>query len=254
MIYIRSILFNACFYTWTAGCSIAGAATFLLPFERRMGPARIWSKGVQILLRGVTGIRQELRGMEHLEGGGPLIIACKHQSAWETTIFQMLLDAPAIVLKRELLSVPFFGTYARLQKMIPVDRSAGPRALRSMLKAAREAIEYGRPIVIFPEGTRGSDSGERPYQAGIYGLYNHLGIPVVPVALNSGAFWLNDSFIRRPGTILMECLPPIEPGLDRKTFMARLSEQIETACDRLLALAESAPVNAGQANEDARGR
>jgi len=240
---IRSIIFNALFYSWTAACALAGLMTFMVPVKRRFGPAKAWSRGVQFLLSIVAGIGQELRGFDQLPDG-PYIIACKHQSTWETTIFQGLLVYPAIVIKKEILSVPLLGPYTQLLDMIPVDRAAGPRAMRGMLKAAADAARKGRPIVIFPEGTRASDSESSVYQAGIYGLYNHLKIPVIPVALNSAAYWLNDSFVRRPGKIILEFLPAIEPGLKRQAFMSRLTDEIESACDRLLDLADKSAASA----------
>ena len=248
MIFLRSIIFNALFYVWTAACSLAGLMTFMVPVERRFGPAKAWSRGTQKFLSIVAGIDQVHRGFDQLPDG-PFIIACKHQSTWETTIFQGLLVYPAIVLKKEILSVPLLGPYCRLLDMIPVDRAAGPRAMRGMLKAAADAARKGRPIVIFPEGTRASESGRPVYQAGIYGLYNHLRIPVIPVALNSVAYWLNDSFVRRPGKIILEFLPAIEPGLKREAFMSRLTDEIEGACDRLLDLAHNTETSAPAVEE-----
>jgi 1-acyl-sn-glycerol-3-phosphate acyltransferase len=248
VLFLRSIIFIALFYLWTAVCSLAGLMTFMVPVERRFGPAKAWSRGTQKLLAVVVGIRQEHRGFDQLPDG-PIIIACKHQSTWETTIFQGILVFPAIVLKKELLSVPLLGPYCQLLEMIAVDRAAGPKAMRGLLMAAKEAAQRGRPILIFPEGTRGSENGPPDYQAGIFGLYNHLKIPVIPVALNSGAYWLNDSVTLRPGKIIMEFLPAIEPGLNREAFMTRLTGEIEAACNRLLKLAEeasgSAPGNKG---------
>ena len=240
MIQLRSLIFLGFFYFWTAACSAAGLLLFFRPVEKRFGPAKAWSRGIQKVLAAVVGVTQEHRGLDRFPDE-PFIIACKHQSTWETTIFQGLLVYPAIVLKKELLSVPLLGTYCRILDMIAVDRKAGPSAMRGLLKAAAEAVRKGRPIVIFPEGTRGNSDEGTGYQAGIYGIYNHVKIPVIPVALNAAAYWRNDTFVLRPGKIIMEYLPAIEPGLKRDAFMKRLSGDIESACDRLLDLAKEAP-------------
>lgn len=238
MIYIRSALFNILFFIWTALCSIAGRLLFFLPPEKAYPPAGVWSRGSQRLLSFVAGIKQEHWGVERIPDP-PFIIACKHESTWETTIFQGLLPWPAVIIKKEILSLPLFGKYCEKLEMIAIDRDAGPSALRGMLRAAKKAVSQGRSIVIFPEGTRSGEKGANEYQTGIYGLYHYLKIPVVPVALNSRVFWLNDSFLRKPGTIIMEYLPPLEPGLGREEFMSRLRDEIEKESWKLTQLAQS---------------
>jgi 1-acyl-sn-glycerol-3-phosphate acyltransferase len=145
----------------------------------------------------------------------------------------MLLHDPAVVLKKELLNIPVYGWYTRKTQMIAVDRTGGAKALKDMVAAAQRAAGQGRPIFIFPEGTRTAPGTEADYQPGVAALYKRLDLPVVPVALNSGLFWPRRSFLRKPGTIVVEFLPPIAAGMDRKAFMNVLRERIETATRRL---------------------
>ena len=136
-------------------------------------------------------------------------------------------------MKQELVKVPIVGPYMRAMEMIPVDRKAGARALRQMVEDARAAASTGRAILIFPQGTRVAPGAKAPYHPGTAALYVGLGVPVIPVALNSGMYWSRNAFWKRPGKIVVEFLPPIPPGLDRKAFMARLEETLETATARL---------------------
>ena len=165
----------------------------------------------------------------------PAVFAFKHQSAWETLVLHLLLRDPAITLKRELTQIPLFGWYLTHAGMIRIDRAGGARALRTLIDDSRAALTRGAEIVIFPEGTRAPVGGRNPYHPGVAALYLHLECPVVPVALNSGVFWPRRSFIKRPGRIALEFLPPIGPGLDRKRFMAELEERLEGATERLIA-------------------
>lgn len=232
MILPRSLAFQAAFWAWSVAINLAWIPALLLPPAATVLGQRIWAKGVMALLRGVAGIRYEIRGRERIPEG-PVLIAAKHQSAWDTMIFHIIVEDPAIVMKRELLNIPVYGWYCRKSRMIPIDRKGGGAALRSMIDAAQAAAREARPIVIFPQGTRVAPGADAPYLPGVAALYRQLGIPVVPAALNSGHFWPRGSLRRRPGTIVFEYLPPIEPGLDRKTFMTRLEGAIEGGTARL---------------------
>ena len=203
-----------------------------MPRKKALLVQILWSRGVQKILPVVANINVRIEGLENMKSNR-CIVACKHQSMWETTIFHGLLEDPAIVIKKELLGIPLFGWYCRKVKMIAVDRSAGPRALKPMLRQAKEAIRIGRPIVIFPEGTRIGTDTKTDYQSGIYAIYKSLQIPVVPMALNAGQFWSQETYLRYPGTIILKALPPIEPGLARDEFMANLERSIENATAEL---------------------
>lgn len=149
--------------------------------------------------------------------------------------FALPLRLPAYVLKRELMRIPLFGLYLRCAGMIPVDRTGGGGALKQMVAKARAAAAAGRHLLIYPAGTRTPPGERRAYHPGVAALYGQLDLPVVPVALNSGLFWGRRAFMKRPGVITVEFLPPIPPGLPRKQFMAELQARIETATERLVA-------------------
>ena len=233
MSWWRSALFNLAFYAWTAICLLAAVPSLALPRGVVVWFMERWSAGVQWLMRWMVGIRLEISGREHLPRGG-CIVASKHQSAFDTLVFHTAVDDPAMVMKRELTWLPLYGWFSRKAGMIAVDRGGGAGALKRLLKAARAAKARGQTIVIFPEGTRVPPGTTRPYQPGVVALYRDLGVPVVPVALDTGLYWPRRSFLRRPGTMRLQFLPPIPPGLDRKAFEAELEQRIETACQRLL--------------------
>jgi 1-acyl-sn-glycerol-3-phosphate acyltransferase len=176
----------------------------------------------------ILGLSFEVIGEENLPKEGA-ILAAKHQSAWETMIFHRLVGDPAFVLKRELLRLPFIGWYMRRTEQIPIDRAGRSAALKQMLDKGKRAVGQGRSLVIFPEGTRQPTGKAGRYHSGVYKLYEALDVPVVPIALNSGLYWSRNAFLRHPGTISLQVLPPIPPGLGREAFMHRLQDEIETA-------------------------
>ena len=232
---IRSNLFNRLFYVWTVFMVVLFAPALLLPYPVTVWGQRLWARGVNLEMRLSAGIHVEFRGLQHRPRAGA-IVAAKHQSAWDTLIWHDVLDDPAMVMKKELLAIPVYGWMCRKTRMIAVDRKAGTKALRAMLEDARAAAAAGRPIVIFPQGTRaapGASVKDVPYQPGVSALYRGLDVPVVPVALNSGLFWPRRQLMRRPGTIVLEFLEPIPPGLPRKEFDALLQARIEGATSAL---------------------
>lgn len=237
MTALRSLLFNAFFYGWTALCVIVGLPLLLGPRSGIYYLGRVWAHPIAGALALLCGLRHEVRGRENLPQGA-VLVAAKHQSAWETIIFSILLWDHSFVLKRELMYVPLFGLYLARAGLIPVDRRGGSKALRRMVAAARRVAAQQRPIVIFPEGTRVAPDQHRPYHPGVAALYTQLGLQVVPVALNSGLYWRRRGFLKRPGTITLEFLPPIAAGLPRREFLARLEQAIE---GRSRALAGAAP-------------
>lgn len=234
MATLRSLVFNVGFFVWTIAILVVGLPVLLLPRAATYALGRLWVRGTFVLLSGIVGLRYRVRGLEH-RLSGPAIFAVKHQSSWETLVFALLLHQPAYVLKRELIKVPLFGWYLLSAGMIPVDRTGGGAALKRMVAAARARTSAGRPLLIFPEGTRTAPGENRPYHPGVAALYAQLGLPVVPVALNSGLFWGRRSFAKRPGTITLEFLPAIAPGLPRKVFLAELQSRLDIASDRLAA-------------------
>lgn len=199
---------------------------------------RLWLGQVEWIERHIGGIRWQVKGKQHLPPG-PCIIAAKHQSAWETFKLHKIFEDPAIVLKRELLMIPLWGWYLRKSGVIAIDRAKGTRALSSMMAPAHNAAQAGRKIIIFPQGTRVKPGAFIPYKSGLAALYQELNLPVVPMALNSGLFWGKDSFIKKPGLITVEFLPPIPPGLPRKEMAAQVQKELEEATNRLEQSAKS---------------
>jgi 1-acyl-sn-glycerol-3-phosphate acyltransferase len=228
----RAITFQLAFWIWSAAVNLAWLPSLLMSPLATVRGQTIWAKGVMMLLGVLVGIRYEIRGRNNIPAG-PVLIAAKHQSAWDTMIFHIIANDPAVVMKAELLKIPIYGWYCRHSRMIPIDRDTGSKAIRAMVDAAKAAVAEARPIIIFPQGTRVAPGVEAPYLPGIAALYRQLSIPVVPVALNSGVFWSRQSIRRKPGTIVLEYLPVIEPGLNRKDFMAQLEAAIEPASTRL---------------------
>ena len=234
MKHLRSLAFNVCFYGWTAIVAILGLPTLALPRRAGRPVQQAWARGSMAAMRFCLGLDYEVRGRENVPPGG-ILVASKHQSAFDTIVFALLLRDPALVLKRELTMIPFYGWYVRKWGMIPVDRKAGPSALRNMVKTARPILAEGRPVFIFPEGTRTAPDAPPDYKPGIAALYRELGVPCVPVALNSGLYWPRRTFVKHPGRIVIEFLPPIPPGLSRGAFMTELRDRIEGATARLVA-------------------
>ena len=233
MLVFRSLLFHGLFYATTLGLMLLALPVFVLP--RRVGwpVVPLWARVNLSLLRIIVGLKVDYRGLNNIPDGG-FIVASKHQSAWETFALLPLFNSPAYVLKRELRYIPFFGWYTAKFRQIPVDRGKRSAALASMTAHAQAAIAESRQILIFPEGTR-KGAGEEPrYKFGVSHLYRSLKCPLVPVALNSGLFWPRRGWRLYPGTIVVEILPPIEPGLAIEDAHRQLTGIIETTSDQLI--------------------
>lgn len=232
-ILTRSLAFNALFYANLLVHMIVALPTLVLPYPVLRLFIRSYARTSLWLLRVVCGTDVSWRGTDNIPPGA-CIVACKHQSAWETFALYAVLEDPIYILKRELMWIPLFGWYLWKAGLIAVDRSAGMAALSRMSKRAQRALAGPRQLVIFPEGTRRAPGAEPSYKPGIAHLYARLGLPCVPAALNSGLFWPRRSLVRLPGTIIVEFLPAIPPGLERTGFLAGLQDAIEGASERLL--------------------
>ena len=225
MVYIRSFIFNSAFYVGTAILVVLMGPVLFLPPALARYIAQFWGWLAHKQLY-IVGIRQREYGNRHLDK--QVIYAVKHQSAWETIILSWLLHAPAFVLKVELLRLPIIGLFFIKTGCIPVDRADGMRALRKMRDAALELAVQGRSMLILPQGTRVPPGASKPYEIGVFTLYESTGLPVVPVALNSGLVWPRNSWLKYPGTVDLHFIEPIQPGLTRKQFMAKLEQSIES--------------------------
>ena len=233
LIVLRSLVFEVWVYAVLAVVGLLFLPTLLGPPSLVMFPARLWASLIAGGLKVIVGVRIELRGLEHRPAGAALI-AAKHQGMLDIVTPYHMVRQPCFVLKQELARLPLFGWYTNRLGMIPVDRSAGSTALRSLVTASRQRIAEGRQIIIFPEGTRKAIGAPPDYKPGIAALYREMELPVTPVATNSGKCWPANGFIRYPGVVVFEFLPPIPPGLKRASFMVALESSIEEASAALL--------------------
>ncbi|MDX2027605.1 MAG: lysophospholipid acyltransferase family protein [Alphaproteobacteria bacterium] len=231
-LWLRSLAFNVALYGLTAVMCFLMIWVLPLPRQQILRVVHLWLKQVAWVEKHIGGLTYRIIGREYVPKGA-CIIASKHQSAWETFKLHILFYDPAIVLKKELLNIPIWGWYLRRAGMIPIDRAGRARALSAMMQAAHATVRAQRKIVIFPQGTRVAPGAEKSYKSGIAALYQELNVPIVPMALNSGVFWPKNSFLKKPGIITIEFLPPIPPGLERSTMMERLRSGLEAASDRL---------------------
>ncbi|MCD6034502.1 MAG: acyl-phosphate glycerol 3-phosphate acyltransferase [Rickettsiales bacterium] len=233
---LGSLVFAMFMPLWVIFLAVFFYPVYLFGTSRNVGfVAYVWAAGVLFAVRVLCGIKHEVKGLERLPEGS-YIIASKHQSAWDTAIFHVLLNRPVFILKKELTKLPFFGPYLGKMGMVAIDRSGQLAALKDMVVQVEGRLKQGRPVVIFPEGTRTKPGAKVKYHPGIAALYTHESIdaPIVPVALNSGIFWGRSSFMKKQGVVQIEFLPPLEKGLPRKVFMETLERQIEEASTRLL--------------------
>jgi 1-acyl-sn-glycerol-3-phosphate acyltransferase len=236
LIFLRSLIYNVLFYLALLAWFVVAIPTFFMPRSALMTLARLWSRSNIWMLRIVCNVKVEYRGVEKIPKG-PLIVASKHQSMWETFALLQFFDQPLFILKRELKWIPVFGLYLIKAGMIDVDRSAGGRALLKMARRAGEQVRQGRQLIIFPEGTRRAVGAAPRYKPGVAQIYADCHAPCLPTALNSGLFWPRRTFMRYPGTLVVEFLDPLPPGLPRDEFLARMSGAIEQATDRLVGAA-----------------
>ena len=233
MLLLRSILFNIAFFGATTVLCLCSLPLMLVRRQAFMGMLAFYGRLVEGLLAAICGLRVRVLGMENLPPGA-VLIASKHQSAFDTVFWLSRLPDPCYVLKAELLKIPVWGWLARHSRMVAVDRSAGASALKQMVRDAEAAVAEGRQIVIFPEGTRTAPGEKLPYQPGVAALASALKLPLVPVATDSGLVWGKRAFAKRGGVLTVSILPPSPPGTPRAALMRGLEEAIETETARLL--------------------
>ena len=231
---LRSFTFLAAFYLATAAFAVIASPLLLVPRRYAMMGLRLHARVCLWLMRVIVGTTFEVRGRQFIPAG-PALVAAKHQSAWETFALIPLLNDPAMIMKAELGLIPFYGWFAHKFEHILVARERGPAALRGLIRDANARAFAGRQIVIFPEGTRQLVGAPATYKPGVVALYEGLELPCVPVALNSGVFWPHLGAPLRSGTIVVEFLEPLPPGLPRAAVRAELERRIEEATLRLVA-------------------
>lgn len=214
---VRSALFALVFYSWTVIAVLLSFPVSLFGTKAIRAWAHGWCRFHRWCAAYILGIRARVEGAPPQ---GSVLVAAKHQSMFETMEMILLLKEPAVVLKRELADIPLWGWVVRRYGVIPVDRQGGAAALRRMMRAAETAMAEGRPILIFPEGTRVAAGSCPPLQPGFAGLYRALGLAVAPVALDSGRLWPRHAFVKRPGLVTIRFMPAIAAGLPRREIEA----------------------------------
>lgn len=235
---VRSFIFNIVFYFWTFFVCLLLLPAMILPRKWVNTLVKyVWSYPICLFEKLILNLTYEIVGHENVPDQGPYIFASKHQSAWETVKLHILFEDPAIILKKELQYIPLFGWFTWKTGMIGVRRGKRGLAISSMLKGARKVAEDKRSLVIFPQGTRTAVGAKQKYKRGIASLYTDLNQDIIPVALNSGVFWGRKSFLKHPGKITVEFLPPIPAGLPADEMMRRLEDAIETTSAKLEAQA-----------------
>jgi|APFre7841882630_1041343.scaffolds.fasta_scaffold13608_2 1-acyl-sn-glycerol-3-phosphate acyltransferase len=238
MLLLRSLLFQIAFFVnvsvlmliWLPG----------LPMRRQvsMELGRAWGRTSLWLLDKICRTKVEFRGLENIPKGS-VIVACKHQSTWETFVLPIKFPDFSFILKHELIWLPFFGWYLLSAEQIAIDRAKGGKLLPQIIQKVKALFAQGRQLFIFPEGTRRPIGAPPEYKFGVAHIYRETGAPCLPVAVNSGLFWARRSFVVRPGTIVMEFLPVIPPGLETREFFNRLQDTLESATEKLIEEAEA---------------
>lgn len=229
---VKGTIFTILICLWGAIIPLLYSFTFITR-NRKMADhgAKVWSSVSLWMLKKLCNIDHKVIGLEKMPQE-PCIIACKHQSMWETIVMHLVMNRPVYTFKKELLIIPFYGWYLKVMSGITIDRKGGASALKSLIKQSKDYLAKGQNIVIFPQGTRtpfGASVTDYPYQAGIAALYLACNVKIVPMTLDAGKFWSKKGMSKTPGTITLKVLDPIAPGLSKKEFMSKLEESIESA-------------------------
>ncbi|MDX7952240.1 lysophospholipid acyltransferase family protein [Lichenihabitans sp. Uapishka_5] len=235
MLVLRSVVFNVLFYALLVGMLVIGIPLIRAPEKVVKAYAALWGRLSLGLLRAICGTRLDYRGVERIPPGG-LIVAAKHQSFLDIMVLLPLAPSFTYVMKHELSLIPLFGPLMLRGGMIAIDRSRGRHIMGDLNVRVKQVVEAGQQLIIFPEGTRRPPGAEPLYKSGVSHLYTATGATCLPVALNTGVFWPRQSFLRYPGTLVIDVLDPIEPGLSKSAFQTRLQDEIEAASDRQLAV------------------
>jgi len=233
MLFLRSLVFQIVYYLNLVFWMTLWLPT--LPFGRHVALelGRQWGRTTLWWAEIICGLKHEFRGLENIPKG-PVIVACKHQSVWDTFTLPILFPDFSFILKRELIFLPLFGWFLIAAEQIAIDRAKGGKVLPQVVRKAKAIFAQGRQLFIFPEGTRRPPGAPAEYKFGVAHIYAETQTPVLPIALNAGLFWPRRGFYVRPGTVVLEVLPPIAPGLEPRAFFDELQDRIETASNRLL--------------------
>ncbi|NKX43032.1 lysophospholipid acyltransferase family protein [Roseicyclus persicicus] len=232
MQYVRSLVFIGQMYVAMLVLAVAYFPWALASRAGAHAACHAYCRWVIWTLGWMTGLRCEVRGTPPAD---EVMIAAKHQSFLDIMLIYNAIPRGKFIMKRELMFAPLLGQYALRIGCVPVNRGKRGAAIARMLADVKAGRQEGGQLIIYPQGTRVAPGVQRPYKVGTAALYEQLGQPCVPVATNVGVFWPRHGILRKPGLAVVEFLPPIAPGLDRDSFMARLETEVETASDRLMA-------------------
>lgn len=238
MLFIRQILFNVIFYSITFIFCVVLTPLMLLPRPLFIIGLNSYFKTVHVIEKFVLGLDFEVRGSEHIPKTGGFILAAKHYSAYETMKIHLLVNDPAIIMKKELSYIPLWGWLAMKARMIFIDRGSREIAISSIVTGAKRVEKEGRPLVIFPQGTRVAiedTPDKKPYKGGIIRMYEATSQPILPLAMNSGLFWKKNAFFKYPGKVIFEFLSPIPTGLNGSDALAQLQTVLEKKSNELVA-------------------
>ncbi len=230
---LRGILFNIVFYGGTLFFCLIYIPALLLPRHLFLYCLELYFNFVYVTEKYILGLDFRVIGAENLPKDGAYLVASKHQSAYETMKIHLLFKDPAVIYKKELGKIPFWGWMIRKGRMIAIDRSAGKSAIQTIIDNAKPVIEAGRPIIIYPQGTRVAVGVDKPYKYGFMKLYETYDIPIIPVALNSGVYWKRNAWVKKPGIVTFEILPAIPTGQDPKQSFETVKNLLEEHSDRL---------------------
>jgi len=230
---LLTIIFYVALASWTILMGFLSLPFLFLPSKSIALPAKIWIRGIFICLKYICGVTHEMRGLAHLSDE-PVIIVSKHQSAFETFALYYYLKKSFFIHKKQLFYIPIFGQYLMKHNMVSIDRAGHASTMRKMITDVKKKLDDGSTIIIFPEGTRKKPRAKPDYKSGFVGIYNTTKRALQPVALNSGLFWQKGMSVIKKGHIIIEFLPPIEVGLDKKNVLIRVQNSIESATSRLL--------------------
>ena len=228
-----TILFYCALASWTILMGVLSLPFILLPSKYIRFPAKIWIKGLFIFLKYICGVTHEIRGLDNLSDE-PIIIVSKHQSAFETFALYYYLEKSFFIHKKQLFYIPIFGQYLMKHNMVAIDRAGKASAMRKMISNVKKKLDNGSTIIIFPEGTRKKPKEKADYKTGFIGIYNTAKRKLQPVALNSGLFWQKGLKIIKKGHIVIEFLPQIDIGLDKREVLNKVENSIESATNKLL--------------------
>ena len=230
---LLTILFYSSLALWTILMGILSLPFIFLPSKYIRFPAKIWIKGIFILLKYICGVTHEVKGRANLTKE-PLIIVSKHQSAFETFALYYYLENSFFIHKKQLFFIPIFGQYLLKSNMVSIDRAGQASTMRKMISDVKKKLDEGSTIIIFPEGTRKKPKEKADYKTGFVGIYKTAKRKIQPVALNSGLYWQKGLTIIKKGRIVIEFLPQIEIGLDKKAVLEKVQYSIESATNKLL--------------------